>query len=29
MKFICLGYADQSKFETMPKEEFQATFEYS
>ena len=27
MKFICLGYADQSKFESMPKEELAAKIE--
>jgi hypothetical protein len=27
MKFICLGYADQSKFETMPKDELAAAVE--
>lgn len=27
MKFICLGYADESKFESMPKEELEASIE--
>ncbi len=27
MKFICLGYADQSKLSSMPKEEFEKIFE--
>ena len=27
MKFICLGYADQSKFETMPQEELASSIE--
>ena len=27
MKFICLGYADQSKLSSMPKDDFEKTFE--